>query len=140
MQEALKLPKQTPEEKAVRNQALQEGLQKAVAVPYNLAMEVNRLWPALVQLATVGNLTTISDLQVGSKLAAQLTCLSLQFLQQYSLRSGMLASISRNLSASNFFIRAILRPLRRILKSDYLASSCESFCPLPLEDFHEICI
>ena len=49
----------------MRDQALQEGLQKAVSVPYNLAMEVNRLWPTLVQLATVGNLTTISDLQVG---------------------------------------------------------------------------
>ena len=70
LQEALKLPKQTPEEKAVRDQALQAGLQEAAAVPYNLAMEVNRLWPALVQLATVGNLTTISDLQVGSQLAA----------------------------------------------------------------------
>ena len=70
LQEALKLPKQTPEEKAARDQALQAGLQKAVAVPYNLAMEVNRLWPAMVQLATVGNLTTISDLQVGSQLAA----------------------------------------------------------------------
>jgi glutamate formiminotransferase/formiminotetrahydrofolate cyclodeaminase len=69
-QEALKLPKQTSEEKAVRDQALQEGLRKAVAVPYGLAMEVNRLWPSLVQLATVGNLTTISDLQVGSQFAA----------------------------------------------------------------------
>lgn len=68
LQEALKLPKQTPEEKAVRGQALQEGLRKAVAVPYDLAKEVNRLWPVLVQLATVANLATISDLQVCSKL------------------------------------------------------------------------
>jgi glutamate formiminotransferase/formiminotetrahydrofolate cyclodeaminase len=72
LQEALKLPKQTPEEEAVRNQALQEGLQKAVAVPYGLAMKVNCLWPTLVQLATLGNLTTISDLQVGSQSAALL--------------------------------------------------------------------
>ena len=70
MQGALKLPKQTPEEKAARDQALQEGLQKAVAVPYQLAKEVNSLWPAMVELATVGNLATISDLQVGSHLAA----------------------------------------------------------------------
>ena len=65
LQEALKLPKQTPEEKAMRDRALQAGLQKAVTVPYNLAMDVNRLWPTLVKLATVGNLTTVSDLQVG---------------------------------------------------------------------------
>jgi glutamate formiminotransferase/formiminotetrahydrofolate cyclodeaminase len=70
LQEALKLPKQTPEEKAMRDKARQDGLRKAVAVPYELAKQVNCLWPALVQLATVGNLATISDLQVGSQLAA----------------------------------------------------------------------
>lgn len=61
------MPKKTPEEEALRDQALQEGLKKAVEVPYNLAKEVNCLWPTLVQLATVGNLQTISDLQVSSQ-------------------------------------------------------------------------
>jgi glutamate formiminotransferase/formiminotetrahydrofolate cyclodeaminase len=69
-QEALKLPKKTPEEESVRDQALQDGLMKAVEVPYSLAKEVNLLWPTLVQLARVGNLGTVSDLQVGSHPAA----------------------------------------------------------------------
>ena len=82
LQDALKLPKQTPEEKAVRDQALQDGLKKAVAVPYDLAQEVNRLWPVLVQLATVGNVATISDLQVGSQLAVWLSFLLIPILLQ----------------------------------------------------------
>lgn len=65
--EALKLPKKTPEEEAVRDQALQEGLEKAVEVPYSVAKEVNRLWPTLVELAMVCNLGTVSDLQVGAR-------------------------------------------------------------------------
>jgi formiminotetrahydrofolate cyclodeaminase len=54
----------------MRGQALQEGLEKAVEVPHSVAEEVNRLWPTLVQLATVCNLGTVSDLQVGSILQA----------------------------------------------------------------------
>ncbi|KDR11512.1 Formimidoyltransferase-cyclodeaminase, partial [Zootermopsis nevadensis] len=64
---ALKLPKKTPEEAAVRDKAMQEGLKKAVEVPYNLAKEVNRLWPTLVRLAALGNQATISDLKVGAR-------------------------------------------------------------------------
>ncbi|XP_069692124.1 formimidoyltransferase-cyclodeaminase-like [Periplaneta americana] len=65
--EALKLPKKTDEEVAARNLALQEGLKKAVEVPYNLAKEVNALWPTLIKLAGVGNMGTVSDLQVGAR-------------------------------------------------------------------------
>jgi hypothetical protein len=49
----------------MREQALQESLEKAVEIPYSVAKEVNRLWPTLVQLARVCNLGTVSDLQVG---------------------------------------------------------------------------
>lgn len=58
------MPKKTPEEAAVRDKAMQEGLKKAVEVPFNLAKEVNRLWPTLVRLAALGNQATISDLKV----------------------------------------------------------------------------
>jgi formiminotetrahydrofolate cyclodeaminase len=50
----------------MRAQALQEGLEKAVEVPYTVARQVNLLWPTLVQMARICNLGTISDLQVGS--------------------------------------------------------------------------
>ncbi|XP_048659770.1 formimidoyltransferase-cyclodeaminase isoform X3 [Marmota marmota marmota] len=62
--EAMKLPKNTPEERDRRTAALQEGLRGAVAVPLALAETVSPLWPALRELALCGNLACQSDLQV----------------------------------------------------------------------------
>nr|XP_020034250.1 formimidoyltransferase-cyclodeaminase [Castor canadensis] len=65
--EAMKLPKNTPEERDSRTAALQEGLKQAVAVPLALAETVSPLWPALQELALCGNLACRSDLQVAAK-------------------------------------------------------------------------
>ncbi|XP_053420659.1 formimidoyltransferase-cyclodeaminase isoform X3 [Nycticebus coucang] len=65
--EAMKLPKNTPEERDRRATALQEGLRRAVSVPLALAETVASLWPALQELALCGNLACRSDLQVAAK-------------------------------------------------------------------------
>ncbi|XP_017393990.1 formimidoyltransferase-cyclodeaminase isoform X1 [Cebus imitator] len=65
--EAMRLPKNTPEEKDRRTAALQEGLRRAVSVPLTLAETVASLWPALQELAQYGNLACRSDLQVAAK-------------------------------------------------------------------------
>ncbi|XP_008053732.1 formimidoyltransferase-cyclodeaminase [Carlito syrichta] len=65
--EAIKLPRNTPEEKDRRVTALQEGLKRAVSVPLELAETVTSLWPVLQELALYGNLTCRSDLQVAAK-------------------------------------------------------------------------
>ncbi|KAL0615464.1 Formimidoyltransferase-cyclodeaminase [Plecturocebus cupreus] len=65
--EAMRLPKNTPEEKDRRTAALQEGLRRAVSVPLMLAETVASLWPALQELAQCGNLACRSDLQVAAK-------------------------------------------------------------------------
>ncbi|XP_024208139.2 formimidoyltransferase-cyclodeaminase isoform X1 [Pan troglodytes] len=65
--EAMRLPKNTPEEKDRRTAALQEGLRRAVSVPLTLAETVASLWPALQELAWCGNLACRSDLQVAAK-------------------------------------------------------------------------
>uniref|UniRef100_A0A2R9APJ0 Formimidoyltransferase-cyclodeaminase n=1 Tax=Pan paniscus TaxID=9597 RepID=A0A2R9APJ0_PANPA len=65
--EAMRLPKNTPEEKDRRTAALQEGLRRAVSVPLTLAETVASLWPALQELARCGNLACRSDLQVAAK-------------------------------------------------------------------------
>ncbi|XP_006163190.1 formimidoyltransferase-cyclodeaminase [Tupaia chinensis] len=65
--EAMKLPKNTPEDRDRRAAALQEGLRQAVAVPLTLAETVAELWPALQELALCGNLACRSDLQVAAK-------------------------------------------------------------------------
>nr|XP_035138901.2 formimidoyltransferase-cyclodeaminase isoform X3 [Callithrix jacchus] len=67
LQEAMRLPKNTPEEKDRHTAALQEGLRRAVSVPLTLAETVTSLWPALQELAQCGNLACRSDLQVAAK-------------------------------------------------------------------------
>nr|XP_008529619.1 PREDICTED: formimidoyltransferase-cyclodeaminase [Equus przewalskii] len=52
--EAMKLPKNTPEDRERRAAALQEGLRRAVAVPLALAETVASLWPVLQELALCG--------------------------------------------------------------------------------------
>uniref|UniRef100_A0A2K5IJG4 glutamate formimidoyltransferase n=1 Tax=Colobus angolensis palliatus TaxID=336983 RepID=A0A2K5IJG4_COLAP len=65
--EAMRLPKNTPEEKDRRTAALQGVLRRAVSVPLTLAETVASLWPALQELARCGNLACRSDLQVAAK-------------------------------------------------------------------------
>ncbi|XP_038605736.1 formimidoyltransferase-cyclodeaminase [Tachyglossus aculeatus] len=65
--EAMKMPKNTPEEKEQRAAAVQRGLKKAVGVPLSLAEKVNALWPTLKEMALYGNLACKSDLQVAAK-------------------------------------------------------------------------
>ncbi|XP_064419558.1 formimidoyltransferase-cyclodeaminase [Latimeria chalumnae] len=64
---ALKLPKNTPEEKERCEAAMQDGLKKATDVPLSLAKKVNTLWPTLKELAHCGNLACRSDIQVAAK-------------------------------------------------------------------------
>uniref|UniRef100_A0A8C3F210 Formimidoyltransferase-cyclodeaminase n=1 Tax=Chrysemys picta bellii TaxID=8478 RepID=A0A8C3F210_CHRPI len=65
--DAMKLPKNTPEEKEKRTAAMQQGLKKAVGVPFSLAEKVNALWPMLKEMAQYGNVACKSDLQVAAK-------------------------------------------------------------------------
>ncbi|XP_066226071.1 formimidoyltransferase-cyclodeaminase isoform X2 [Saccopteryx leptura] len=65
--EAMKLPRNTPEERDRRAAALQKGLRQAVAVPLALAETVASLWPALQEMALCVNVACQSDLQVATK-------------------------------------------------------------------------
>lgn len=64
---ALKLPKETPEDIAMRETAMEAGLKKAISVPMSVAKSVSKLWEPLKELAVIGNFGTKSDLQVGVK-------------------------------------------------------------------------
>ncbi|MCJ8747599.1 hypothetical protein PDJAM_G00155490 [Pangasius djambal] len=64
---ALKMPKSTAEEIQRRDEAMQEGLKKAVSVPMSLAERVTLLWPSLKELVMYGNLACKSDVQVAAK-------------------------------------------------------------------------
>lgn len=47
-----------------RQEAMEAGLRKAIAVPLSLAKHVDTLWDTLIQLALVANINCKSDLQV----------------------------------------------------------------------------
>jgi glutamate formiminotransferase/formiminotetrahydrofolate cyclodeaminase len=64
---ALGLPKDTPEQKAVRTSAMQAGLQKAVEVPLRAMRAADACWDAMLEMADHGNLASRSDLEVGAK-------------------------------------------------------------------------
>ncbi|HZJ84168.1 MAG TPA: cyclodeaminase/cyclohydrolase family protein [Syntrophomonadaceae bacterium] len=63
---ALKLPKDTPQEKEVRNKAIQNGYKKAADVPYRIATTSFELLVLAKKLVTLSNPTVISDVGVAA--------------------------------------------------------------------------
>ena len=64
---AMKMPKNTDEEKKLRKGKMQEGLKKAVEVPLNVMREADKCWFWMNKMAKYGNLNSKSDLEVGAK-------------------------------------------------------------------------
>ena len=65
--DAMKLPKKTPEEIERREGAMQEGLKTAVQVPLQGMRTACKAWPFMTEMAKIGNIKSMSDLQVGAK-------------------------------------------------------------------------
>ncbi len=65
--EALRLPKETREEKAFKHEKLQEGLKKAIDVPLTTMKLADAAWDAMIQIAQYGNIASKSDIEVGAK-------------------------------------------------------------------------
>ena len=65
--DAMKLPKKTPEEIERRESAMQEGLKTAVQVPLQGMRTACKAWPFMTEMAKIGNIKSMSDLQVGAK-------------------------------------------------------------------------
>lgn len=64
---ALKLPKESDEEKRTRRAAMEAGLKTAVLVPLTTMRVSDRAWEALKTAATYGNPASASDIQVGAR-------------------------------------------------------------------------
>lgn len=64
---ALKLPKESDEEKRARKAAVEEGLKTAVLVPLTTMRIGDRAWAALATAARYGNPASASDIQVGAR-------------------------------------------------------------------------
>jgi glutamate formiminotransferase / formiminotetrahydrofolate cyclodeaminase len=65
--EAMRLPKNTPEEKASRQLAMQNGLKKAIIVPLTTMRLGDSVWDAMVECAKYGNIASKSDVEVGAR-------------------------------------------------------------------------
>ena len=64
---AMKMPKNTDEEKTLRTAKMQEGLRKAINVPLGVMKTADSCWESMTELAKTGNINSASDLAVGAK-------------------------------------------------------------------------
>lgn len=67
--QALTLPKETDEEKAARQEAMQNGLKAAVAVPLSVAKRAYEIMPYAEVMVTKGNKTAVTDALVATMMA-----------------------------------------------------------------------
>jgi len=65
--EALRLPKETREEKEFKHEKMQQGLKKAIDVPLTTMKLADAAWDAMIQIAQYGNIASKSDVEVGAK-------------------------------------------------------------------------
>ncbi|HBM16800.1 MAG TPA: glutamate formimidoyltransferase [Lentisphaeria bacterium] len=66
---ALRMPKNTEEEIALRRKAMQEGYKKATLVPFNTAKRCVDALSELLEVAQIGNPNSASDVGVGALMA-----------------------------------------------------------------------
>ncbi len=64
---ALGLPKDTPEQEAQHQAALQAGLRKAIEVPLSTMRIADAAWAPMLEMARHGNIASRSDLEVGAR-------------------------------------------------------------------------
>ncbi len=67
--EAIRMPRNTSEERVARSEAIQTGLKKAVAVPLDTAKLSLRALELSSSIAATGNLASVSDAGVGAQTA-----------------------------------------------------------------------
>ena len=65
--EALRMPKETEAQKAVRTDKMQDGLKKAIEVPLTTMRLADAAWDAMVECAKYGNIASKSDVEVGAR-------------------------------------------------------------------------
>lgn len=65
--EAMRLPKDTEDEQQIRNAKMQEGLKKAIDVPFSTMKIANSIWDEVKEVARYGNIASHSDVEVGAR-------------------------------------------------------------------------
>lgn len=65
--EAIRMPKNTEEQKKARHDAMQEGLKKAIDVPLTTMQHGDSAWETLIEVAKIGNINSSSDVAIGAR-------------------------------------------------------------------------
>jgi glutamate formiminotransferase / formiminotetrahydrofolate cyclodeaminase len=65
--EAMRFPKDTTEQKAIRHDAMQAGLKKAIEIPLKTMKLGDGVWEQMLEVAKFGNIASKSDVEVGAK-------------------------------------------------------------------------
>ena len=65
--EAIRMPKNTEEQKKARHDAMQEGLKKAIDVPLTTMQRGDSAWDTLIEVAKIGNINSSSDVAIGAR-------------------------------------------------------------------------
>jgi glutamate formiminotransferase / formiminotetrahydrofolate cyclodeaminase len=65
--EAMRLPKNTAEEKKLRAEKMEAGMKKAVRVPMQVMRTADSCWEWMLKMAKHGNIASKSDLEVAAK-------------------------------------------------------------------------
>jgi glutamate formiminotransferase/formiminotetrahydrofolate cyclodeaminase len=64
---AIRMPKKTEEEQALRHQAMQDGLKTAIKVPLQNMKDGDEAWNWMIEISKIGNINSKSDVEVGAK-------------------------------------------------------------------------
>ena len=64
---ALRMPKENPQQKEKRSEAMQKGLKKAIDIPLSTMRLADTAWDALSNIARFGNIASASDVEVGAR-------------------------------------------------------------------------
>ena len=65
--EAMRLPKDSAEQKSARHDAMQAGLKKAIDIPLSTMRIGDEAWDAMTEVARYGNIASKSDVEVGAR-------------------------------------------------------------------------
>lgn len=65
--EALRLPKDSEDQRLAREKAIQESIKKAVEVPLTTMRLASKCWEPMIEVAKIGNIASKSDVEVGAK-------------------------------------------------------------------------
>jgi glutamate formiminotransferase/formiminotetrahydrofolate cyclodeaminase len=65
--DAIRMPKNSDEEKKARTNAMQEGLKKAIRIPLETMSIGDSAWSGIIEAAKYGNIASKSDVEVGAK-------------------------------------------------------------------------